>query len=239
MTNAPHALLLRLGKVILSVSLSWLFYCSTDPIAAGGSGTGVGNGMITGKVNYSNNAPVSNAMVRLRTITFLADTSGVVSTLHNDTIATAYTAADGSFSFDTVDTARTYFIEVVDSAINKQGTLFRVTVPTADTVLLPARVVSPVKVLTGKIIVSGIPKNAYVLIYGLERVDKTDSQGRFEITDLPIGNCEEDECEYKLRILIPTGTGAIQSIDTELEIEFDVQGNIKEVEIEIEEDDDD
>jgi hypothetical protein len=236
MTNAPRALFLRLGIAILSVSPGWLFYCSTDPIVAGGSGTGVGNGMITGKVNYSNNAPVSDAVVRLRTITFLADTSGVVSALHNDTIATTRTADDGSFCFDTVDTARTYFIEVVDSAVNEQGTLFRVTVPTADTVSLPVRIVSPVKVLAGKIIVSGMPKNAYVLIYGLERVGKTDSQGRFEITELPVGNCDEGECEYKLRIIIPTGTGAIKSIDTELEIEFDAQGNIKEVEIDIEED---
>jgi hypothetical protein len=237
MTNVPRALLHWLGIAILSVSPGWLFYCSTDPIATGGSGTGVGNGMITGKVDYSNNAPVSGAVVRLRTITFLADTSGVVSVLHNDTIATTRTAADGSFCFDTVDTARTYFIEVVDSAVNEQGTLFRVTVPTADTITLPARIVSPVKVLAGKIIVSGMPKNAYVLIYGLERVDKTDSIGRFEITDLPIGDCEAGECEYKLRIIIPDGTGAITSIDSELEIEFDAQGNIQEVEIDLEEED--
>ena len=141
--------------------------------------------------------------MRLRTLDYLADTSGIVSSLHNDTIASTTTAADGSLIFDTVYTGKTYVIEVVDSAQCKQGTLFRVPVPTTEAVSLPLRVVTPVKILIGKVIVSGMPKNAYVLIYGLERVGKTDPQGRFMITDLPIGECDKGECKYELLVLVP------------------------------------
>src|SRR5512136_818612 len=108
MTSALRSLLFRIGIAALAISLTGLLFCSTDTLVSGGSGTGVGNGMITGIVIYSNNAPVYGAIVRLRTITFLADTSGIVSTLRNDTIAATRTAADGGFCFETVDTARAY-----------------------------------------------------------------------------------------------------------------------------------
>jgi hypothetical protein len=96
---------------------------------------------------------------------------------------------------------------------------------------LPLRVVTPVKILIGKVIVSGMPKNAYVLIYGLERVGKTDSHGRFMITDLPIGECDKGECKYKLLILVPDRANAYKSMESELDISFDPQGKIKKVEI--------
>jgi hypothetical protein len=221
--------LISLALITASLAGVSLLSCSTAPVVAGGSGTGVGNGMITGKVCYADNSPTRGATVRLRTITYLADTSGIVSTLQNDTVAATMTVADGSFVFETVQTGKTYSIEVVDSTRCKQGTLFRVPVPTAEDVSLPSRVVTPVKILIGKVIVSGMPKNAYVLIYGLERLGKTDSHGRFFITDLPVGECDKGECKYKLLILVPDRANVFKSIESQLEVAFDPQGKIKKV----------
>jgi hypothetical protein len=209
-------------------------YCTKAPLSVDkGSGTGVGNGVILGTVLYSDSRAVQGAVVRLRTTSFFADTSGTPSLIQNDTIATVATDSSGRFHIDSVDTGRTYFVEVNDNKALDQGTLFKVIMARPDTVRLPPRIVTPMKVLKGTIRISGLPANAYVLIYGLERGSRVNANGTFEISDLPLGKCEEGECEYRVRIIMQKSDGTILSVDSQLDIEFDAQGNIKEVELEL------
>jgi hypothetical protein len=208
--------------------------CSQAPVTLdGGSGTGVGNGVITGQVLHQDGSTVQNGIVRMRSTGYLADTSGTVSTLRNDSIATVITDAQGRFEIDSVDTSKEYCIEVMDTIRHELGTLYKVDIPRIDTVRLATRTVTPLKILQGTITVGGLPKNAYVLLFGLERVDRADSTGKFVITDLPLGNCEFGECEYRCRVIFTDTTGMVQVVDTELEIEFDPLGNIREVELEL------
>jgi hypothetical protein len=200
-----------------------IFSCSntTFPLSGnnnGGSGTGVGNGAILGTVIYPDSAPVVGAIVRLRPQNYLADTSGRPPQSLEDSIKTLRTDSAGNFSIDSVDTGRTYFIEVNDQKSRAQATLFKVS-PKQGPLKLATRVVNPVASIIGEIIITGLPVSAYVQIYGLERLGRTDASGSFTFTDLPVGKCEEGECEYKLRILVPKATGGIKSIDYELEVE--------------------
>jgi hypothetical protein len=181
----------------------------------GGSGTGVGNGAILGTVIYPDSSPVAGAIVRLRPQTYLADTSGKPPHSTKD-IVTLITDSNGNFSIDSLDSGLSYYIEVNDRESLAQATLFKVLAKNQNTLRLPTRVVSPVAELSGT--VTGLPVSAYVQIYGLERLARTDSSGSFEFCDLPAGNCEEGECEYKLRILVPMAGGGVKSINYEMEV---------------------
>ena len=83
---------------------------------------------------------------------------------------------------------------------------------------------------------SGLPQNAWVQMYGIEKLGKTDQAGRFVINELPLGDCEHNECEFILRILI-VRNGTVTAEDYQLEIEWNSAGDIVEVELELGEDD--
>jgi hypothetical protein len=226
---------------LASLSIALVFSCTGEsPSIAGngGSGTGVGNGTIMGKVIHSDSTPVKNAVVRLRTDTYLADTCGKIPLMRNDTFAMVSTNSAGVFIIDSVRSGVSYCIEALDrdSVSQNTGTFYKVDIAkedSLDTVRLSTRVVEPVKEIKGTIL-TGFPKNAYIQIYGIERISKTDSLGRFELIDLPFGECERGECEYKLRILIPLINGTFKVYNNvELEIQIDSNGNIKDVELEL------
>lgn len=227
---------------ISCLSMALVLSCTGGaPTIAGndGSGTGIGNGTIMGKVVYSDNTPVKNAMVRLRTDAYLADTSGKIPLKRNDTLATVSTDTAGAFEIDSVKTGNSYCIEVLDQNSNSQnsGTLYKIGINKSDTfdtiVHLSTRIVKPVKIIKGSIVLSGLAQNAYIQFFGLEKIGRTDSMGRFEITNLPAGECEEGECEYKLRILVPQINGGFKKYNSELEIKTDSTGNIKNVNLEL------
>jgi hypothetical protein len=225
--------LLRYTMSVLMVSviaLTLISYC-TSPVASG-SGTGVGNGVIIGKVIYPDSTPAKNASVILRAKTYLADTSGIPSQMNNDTMATLVTNGNGEFTIDSVYTGYSYCIEVNDHNANAMGTLFKVKYNTSDTVKLTTRIMEPVAKVQGTIVLHNLPQNAYVQIYGMEHVSKTDVNGNFEITELPLGKWESNECEYKLRIFIPQPDGTIKTKDYELELETDSLNNIGRIEFE-------
>jgi len=204
---------------VLSIALS--YNCSKAPLSVdNGSGTGVGNGVVMGKVLYPDSTPVANAQVRLRTYDYLADTSGIVPVKKDSAFATVTTDAFGNFRIDSLCTKHVYYIEVNDEKRNaQQATLYLDTFKTRDTLQLETRVVKPVKQITGGLTLNGLPVNAYVQIYGLEKVGRSDSTGQFTITDLPEGKCEEGECTYRLRITTVQSNGLTVGIDYKLEIE--------------------
>lgn len=218
--------------------LMLIVFCTSESptVAHGGSGTGVGNGTIMGKVVYSDAQPVKGATVRLRTEAYLADTSGKIPRMHNDTSATVTTDKDGVFVINSVKKGHSYYIEVLNHYLSSQdfGTIYKIMFSnskTIDTIFLPTRVVEPVKKVQGSIILSGLPQNAYIQIYGIERFGRSDSTGKFEITDLPIGQCDDDECKYKLRVTVLQANNQLKTYYYKLEIETDKSKNIIEVEL--------
>jgi hypothetical protein len=233
--------------ILASISMALVFSCTGEsPSIAGnsGSGTGVGNGTIMGKVIHSDSTPVKNADVRLRTDCYLADTCGKIPLMRNDTFAMVSTNSAGVFIIDSVRSGYAYCIEVLDrdSVWQNEGTFYKVDIAkedSLDTVFLSTRVVAPVKEIKGTIL-TGLPKNAYIQIYGIERISKTDSLGRFELLDLPFGECERGECEYKVRVIIPLNNGEFKVYNNrELEIQTDSNGNIKDIELELDDEGDD
>jgi hypothetical protein len=207
--------------------------CTNESTVSSGSGTGVGNGIILGRVMYADGTPVRSAFVRLRPQGFLADTSGIPSTIQNDSIKTVVTDSDGFFRIHSVDKTTMYYIEVNDDRTAAEGTLYRIDSFVADTLRLPDRMATPMTTIKGSIRLSGLPSNAYIQIYGLDKIGKTDSLGRFEITELPAGDCEEGECEYGLRITIPLASGGFAIKSAELELSNAVNGVVT-VELEYE-----
>ena len=99
-----------------------------------------------------------------------------------------------------------------------------------DTVL-ESRIVSPLSTIEGAIVLSGLPQNAYVQIYGLERLARTDSVGRFTIDDLPAGKMEDGEWEYKLRVISIQRDGTQKVFMYELEIKPGVNSNNISIEL--------
>jgi hypothetical protein len=232
--NFRHALLLR--AVVLAVTVggigSFLETCSLPAVTAdGGSGTGVGNGMVTGRVIYPDSTPVVGAVVRLRANAYLADTSGSIPVARSATLCQTVTDSLGNFNMDSLDTGGGYSIEVVDYQTQVRGTLYRTSFPSGNTNKLETRVVTPVTKIKGSVVISGLPQNAYVQVYGMERLSRTDADGNFVIQDLPLGRCENLECEYKLRIFSPVAGGGVKSVDMELEVNADPNGNIISVEL--------
>jgi hypothetical protein len=222
--------------IMVCTGMCVLLMSCTVPVktADGGSGTGVGNGVMVGKVIYPDSTPVKGAMVRLRTQDYLADTSGYVPVNRTCTLAQTATDSFGNFILDSLDTGKSYSVEVVDYKGQILGTLYRTTVATGNTNQLETRVVTPVTKIKGTIVLSGLPQNAYVQVYGLERLGRTDADGNFEIRDLPLGKCEYLECEYKLRIFAPQAGGGIKAVETELEIKSDPNGNILSIDLDLE-----
>jgi hypothetical protein len=208
---------LPMALLCTAIAASLFFSCGRGPFAAGGgSGTGAGNGTVTGMVIFPDSTPVVGAVVRLRTQSYLADTSGKTSLVRSGILCNTTTDSLGNFRVDSVDTGISYFIEVSDYNKTARATLYKKHVLALDTVA--TRIVLPVAKINGTVTVSGLPANAYVQIYGLERLCRTDSAGRFEINDLPVGKCEEGECEYRVRFLIPGAGGGYTVRESELEL---------------------
>lgn len=230
-------------RVVLTIAFVMVLDCSTgSPIVSGdkGSGTGVGNGaVIVGKVINPDSQPVRNALVRLRTDSYLADTSGWCTNNRSDTMATVHTDENGAFVIDSVRFRKSYSIEVLDTTCEcPLGVIYNVNVGSdtlSDTVRLPQIVVRPVKEINGTIVINGLPQNAYVQIYGMERVGRTDSTGRFEIQQLPVPHyCERNECEYKVKISVIQCNNTVKIFNSELKAEIDNNQNVIKVEFELE-----
>jgi len=203
-------------------------YCNGSPNSALG-GTGAGNAAIAGRVVYPDGMPVKGATVRARPERYVADTLGVHIPDLSENAVDVLTDADGLFCIDSIDTGA-YMIEVVDAGEEK-GTMIRHYCSNSGIDTLPSRIVSPVARVLGEIIVQGLPANAWVQVYGTEITSKTDALGKFEIPVLPVGKCEENECEYTLKVVV-TKDGVPVVYDYEMEVEWKAGGTFVEVELE-------
>lgn len=217
-----------------------LLFCScgtTNLVNNTGSGTGVGNGYISARILHPDYTPVKNAKVRLRSVDYVADPDlpGIV--VRNDTVVNAFTNENGLFRIDSVRNNKTYYIEILSDNVkgNDSGTLYIVNKDTS-TLELESRIIAPVKHIEGTIIISGLPGNALIQVYGIERVTRSNPAGKFELNDLPVGKCEKNECEYKLKVTIPQKDGSVKVYNSELEIKFDSSNNIIKTEFELEDD---
>jgi hypothetical protein len=213
------------------IAFSFVFCTKSPVVSDNGSGTGVGNGIISGRVLYADSTPVKGAVVLLRTQGYLADTAENAPKRNNDTLATVSTDSSGTFHLESIGTGNSYCVEVRDNNQKPQATLIKLAL-TNDSQSLGTRIVKPVIKVLGKVTLTGLPANAFVQVYGLEILSRTDSSGSFEINDLPVGECERGECEYKLRIFSPLPGGGIVSKDCELEISSDKDTTIAKIELE-------
>lgn len=226
-------------KNLVFLIIALLSCTGGDPLSNRGSGTGVGNGtVLVGKALTADSLPAQKAIVRLRTDMYLADTSGKIETTRNDTFAMVYTDSQGVFKIDSVRHARSYCIEILDTNREEHsGAFYRLDLSldtTSDTIRLPTRVVHPVKNINGTIVLNGLPRNAYVQFYGVERVGRADSNGVFKIEHLPPPvDCEKNECKYKLKITVVMRDSSVEVYESELEIKFDSNQNVIDVEFEL------
>lgn len=230
-------------RTFLLLMIVVMVRCTGDsPVASGGSGTGVGNGaVLIGKVLNSDSLPVENALIRLRTDMYLADTSGKITTVRNDTIASTITNNHGVFTIDSVRLSKIYCIEVLDTVNgHDSGAIYTVDLSRdtlSDTVVLNARVERQLKILNGTIVLNGLPRNAYVQFYGLERVGRTDANGSFKIEQLPPPvEYEGNEYEYKVKITVILSDHSVKVYNSELEVRFDTNQKVLSVEFELEDD---
>jgi hypothetical protein len=222
---------LRLVTFVIALLPAVLSCSNSADTTDNGGGTGVGNGVAVGKVLYADSTPVVGAMVRLRMQAFLADTSGSLATDRQGTVANLTTDSAGNFSVASLDSGVAYSIEVIDREQSPLATLYKIGT-TEDTTRLTTRIVAPVKRISGTIRIAGLPANAYVMVYGLEKLGRTDANGTFVITDLPVGECEHGECEYLLRVMSAAVGGGVKAVDCELEV-VNSADSIPRVELEI------
>jgi Leucine-rich repeat (LRR) protein len=155
-----------------------------DRMAGGGGLETVG---VRGSAAYENGTPVVGARVILRPKEFLADTAGPLKKV-SIVLAETETDAKGGYAIDSVETGD-YLIEVNDQRTQAavmpanvsrliDGVIHRVA---------PATLKS-VGTLTGRVLAGSLPiGDAYVQIFGMERVVKTDALGRFAFDNLPEG----------------------------------------------------
>ncbi|MDD5674085.1 MAG: hypothetical protein PHC61_07980 [Chitinivibrionales bacterium] len=229
-SSALPTILIVLSFIIIGVLV---LSCSNSPVAAGpGSGTGVGNGVALGKVLYADSTPLIGATVRLRRQSFLADTSGKLTNAGLG-IATVYTDSTGAFKVDSLDTLFTYSIEVNNNKDSAEGTWYKFGFDSTDTARLLTRIVAPMPRFVGSVKLAGLPQNAYIQIYGLERIGRTDSLGNFIITELPVGKCEQRECEYVLHVLARQPDGSLKASIYEMELSAGLNGNVVHMDLEL------
>lgn len=194
--------------------------CSSLNVADGGSSTNTGNARITGLVQTREGRPAPGVHVRLRKSTYVQQ-SPAVSPASSVGRHDAITGANGSFSIDSVDTGA-YCIESID--FKGSAALVACTVtPAVKEARAPLTTLTPVAAVTGSVAFSGDTAArrpaVYVQIYGLERIAKADSFGRFRFNDLPQGT-------YSLRIVSSiaayaardsSGIAAVSGLETALD----------------------
>jgi hypothetical protein len=148
--------------------------------------------VIEGNLFFANGSPAAGVNVRIRPRNTLADTNAGGSGIFSERVA----ADDsGIYKFDTTLDTGTYVIEA-DSG-NDAVLIDSVTIKNKDsTVSLPADTLKPSGALKGVIKLSegGDPRKVFVLVFGLDRFSKVNTDGTFRFQGLA-------EATYDLRLI--------------------------------------
>lgn len=175
---------------------STLWHCSPG----NGSGTGVGNGMIQGKLfSPDGKTPAYSAIVKIwRKDTIIDFTAGSAGTAQPPAY-TAVTDKEGVFSIETVDTGL-YLLEGSD---NEQNMVLvdSIYIESAESRLtLPPDTLKASGAISGTIVLEngGSPQEIFILCFGNSRFTQLDNDGTFLLSPLAEG-------EYILRVLPITG----------------------------------
>lgn len=164
----------------------WVFQCSTGIDTSGGSE--IGNPVvIIGKVMYSDSSMVTEALVRIRPQSYLADTSGRIDTTNPWQVQDLHTDKEGNFTICGIDSGD-YYIEVNDS--HGYAYLYVLEIQADDSIItLPTNFLLKQSSLTGTINCQFSEEaNLFVRIIGLERITRTDAEGNYSFFDLPSGS---------------------------------------------------
>ncbi len=200
---------IRLSTLFAAFSAVFIL-CSVNPVdpnAGGGTGDEVECMAITGKVVHPDNSPAAGATVRLRSKNFRRVPEGIDDpyTGTNGTFDTV-TSDDGSFRITHRDSG-VFFIEVAASP--DSSVLVRCTLSTGDTLLaLPTDTLHRTGEVRGRVNIlnSSFQTDAYIMIYGLDRLFATSTGKDFRFPGLPEGL-------YRIRI--------VPRIDSRLAVEYD------------------
>jgi len=159
--------------------------CTVSTVNTGGS-SGTEVSALVGQVLDHDDHPVKNAIVRIRPIEFLADSSQSASYVSVHSLIDTITDSCGFFKID-VMTPDSYLVEVVCDDTFGVSTQFRYA-PDVGPVHLPALTVLPLALVSGNVQIS-YNTNGFGVVqaYGFDRTANLDTNGNFTIM-MPQGN---------------------------------------------------
>ena len=152
------------------------------PLAGGGGGSEAENGSLIGRVVFSDGAAAADAAVRVRPVGFLKDTAFAD---QGETSPDARADAAGRFQVASLKPGW-YSVEVRDG--RGSALLVAAEVKPGSASQLGLHTLIPTGKLQGRLETPPDTRTpGYVQVYGLDRVVRCDSAGRFAMQDLPQG----------------------------------------------------
>ena len=178
--------------IIIAAFIASFLSCTLQPLQdAGATETGHGSEICGMLYKPDGSDPAANAEIHLRTITALADTSGVLSS----DAAFVKTSPGGAYAINNVDTGL-YVIEGIDSA-NNRAIIDSVHITNKNGPKdLGGDTLRPCGAIKGKIQLSegGDPGKVLLLVFGTDKLAWPGTDGSFKVKNFARG-------KYKLHIL--------------------------------------
>lgn len=219
-----------LTVLIYCAMLGMFVVCGSSSVADnGGNSSETTNGFVAGMVVYSSNQPVAGGNVLLRPAAFLADTTKLEfdkRRAYCALVRNGQTDDEGGFVVDSVDPDVAYVIEVRDMLSDSLACLYMFTRPDSiDTLRCNLQVIQATGKLKGVVTQEDRPTGAYLRIYGLERIAKSDPvTGKYSFEHLPPGTycieavspdavCKEREVENVRIVSDSTTTKEVELCD--------------------------
>jgi hypothetical protein len=162
-----------------------LFRCNSQLQVDGGFGSETTNGKISGKAVLPDGSIARGVLVVVRKTDYVTGVPYVPEKPMSPTMRDGFTDANGNFVIDSLDTGD-YRVE-----LNNRSTLASVRpcsiLSKADSVDLGPNTLSRYAAIRGEVNTALLKTKRYVQVLGLERLAQVDSNGVYEITDLPPG----------------------------------------------------
>lgn len=174
-------------SILIYLFLS-LMGCSSTEVS--GTGSQAGNGIVTATIVYNDSTVAGGAEVYIRNANFLKDTSDS-QTENYSVLVDSYGKLNVS-----MDTDNDYILEIRDNSGYSVLVICSTAAYTSDTLNFDTLYMERVSEFYGTVDVSNIPKDVpvYVQVYGMNKIEKVDSLGKFQFKDMPHGT-------YNLKIL--------------------------------------